>query len=280
MFESRNDPSTDPLMLWMSGGPGCSSQLALFGENGPYLVDSDLSLSLNEFSWNANATVIWIDQPAHTGYSYGGVPVHNEDGVAPDVFEFLQGFYDKYEAAGKDYRAVPFHIFGESYAGHYVPAVSREIVRRNEAGADPAIPLAGIAIGNGMTDPEIQYKHYIPFTEEHDLVSSSALTFMKATLEMCEPLIKACNSPDISPAGGYSACLSAYMFCNLGQVTPVQSTGVNPYDVRVPCGDSQLCYDFSDIDAYLAQDEVREAFGIPDHKRFVECNKMVDLVMA
>jgi len=53
------------------------------------------------------------------------------------------------------------------------------------------------------------------------------------------------------------------MFCNLGQTTPVTSTGVNPYDVRVPCGRNKLCYDFSNIDAYLALDEVREAFGVP-----------------
>ncbi|GMI25104.1 hypothetical protein TrRE_jg3542, partial [Triparma retinervis] len=74
MFESRNDPSTDPVILWMSGGPGCSSQLALFGENGPYVVEDDLTLKLNQQSWNNNATVIWVDQPVGTGFSYGGVP--------------------------------------------------------------------------------------------------------------------------------------------------------------------------------------------------------------
>ena len=203
MFESRNDPSTDPLMLWMSGGPGCSSQLALFGENGPYVVEDDLSLTLNPFSWNSNATVIWIDQPAHTGYSYGGVPVHNEDGVAPDVFDFLQGFFDKYET--KNYRDLPFHVFGESYAGHYVPAVTREIVRRNAAGADKPINLKGFAIGNGLTDPEVQYKSYVPYTEEHGLVEESALTFMKVTLKMCEPLIATCNSEQVSRAAGTCA---------------------------------------------------------------------------
>ena len=85
MFESRNDPSTDPVLLWMSGGPGCSSQLALFGENGPYIVEDDLSLTLNPQSWNNNATVIWVDQPVGTGFSYGGVPCHNEDCVGKDM---------------------------------------------------------------------------------------------------------------------------------------------------------------------------------------------------
>lgn len=77
LFESRNDPVTDPLILWLSGGPGCSSMLALFVENGPYRIvehgggaaveDSSRLLRLNPHSWNSNATVIYLDQPAGTG---------------------------------------------------------------------------------------------------------------------------------------------------------------------------------------------------------------------
>lgn len=77
LFESRNDPATDPLILWLSGGPGCSSMLALFVENSPYRIverrgnansdDSSRVLRLNPHSWNSNATVIYLDQPAGTG---------------------------------------------------------------------------------------------------------------------------------------------------------------------------------------------------------------------
>ncbi|GAB5371258.1 hypothetical protein AAMO2058_001563900, partial [Amorphochlora amoebiformis] len=76
-FESRGDPATDPFIIWMSGGPGCSSQLAMFAENGPYKVSKfadngtssadKYNLDLNEFSWNERATVLWIDQPAGAG---------------------------------------------------------------------------------------------------------------------------------------------------------------------------------------------------------------------
>lgn len=77
-FESRNDPANDPFIVWMSGGPGCSSQLALYAENGPYKVtrnggkkSQNFTVSLNPYSWNSNATVLWIDQPAGAGFSTG-----------------------------------------------------------------------------------------------------------------------------------------------------------------------------------------------------------------
>ena len=157
LFESRNDPASDPVMLWLSGGPGCSSQLAMFGENGPYIVEDDLSLTLNPHSWNNNATVIWLDQPVGTGFSYGGTPCHNEDCVSSDIYDFLSTLlFDKYD--GK-YGRNAFHVFGESYAGHYVPAISRKIVRENaDLGSDSStfIKFEGMAIGNGLTDPQEQ----------------------------------------------------------------------------------------------------------------------------
>ena len=276
MFESRNEPATDPVLLWMSGGPGCSSQLAMFGENGPYIVEDDLSLTLNPDSWNNNATVIWIDQPVGTGFSYGG-HVHNEEGVGKDMYDFIHEFLlNKYDGKYKD---LDFHVFGESYAGHYVPAVSREIVRRNaEAAEGDKINLVGMAIGNGLTDPETQYQGYIPFSEEHGLVSSATLKFMGGVLDICEPLIHGCNNND-SKGLAWSSCMGALMFCNIGLVTPIQATGINVYDVREQCEHKPLCYDFDNIDKYLAQDDVLKALGIPDEARWVECNKGVDIIM-
>ena len=60
-FPSQADPSKDPLVIWLTGGPGCSSELAIFMENGPFKIDpSTLKLSFNDYSWNKGANLIYV----------------------------------------------------------------------------------------------------------------------------------------------------------------------------------------------------------------------------
>ncbi len=61
--ESQSSLATDPTVLWLQGGPGCSSMFGLFVENGPYIIQDDGSFAENAFSWNANANLIFIDSP-------------------------------------------------------------------------------------------------------------------------------------------------------------------------------------------------------------------------
>eukprot|EP01083_Nonionella_stella_P275523 935755_1 len=172
-FESRNDPSTDPLYIWLTGGPGCSSMLALAVENGPYHIERDMSLSMNPYSWNSNASVIWVDQPASTGYSWSerGVPdeITNENQVADDLYEFMQIFLKN----NTKYQSLDFYVTGESYAGHYVPHFSRRIYEGNNnlQPGDVYINLKGLAIGDGLVDPYNQYPGYPPYALDHNLVS-------------------------------------------------------------------------------------------------------------
>ena len=44
LVESQGDPSTDPLIWWMNGGPGASSLVGLFAETGPLLLNEDNKL--------------------------------------------------------------------------------------------------------------------------------------------------------------------------------------------------------------------------------------------
>lgn len=77
MFEKRNqdeDLSSEdiPFVVWLTGGPGCSSTLALLTENGPCSVNPDgKTTTPNPNSWTEAAHVLWLDQPAGVGFSYG-----------------------------------------------------------------------------------------------------------------------------------------------------------------------------------------------------------------
>eukprot|EP01083_Nonionella_stella_P220895 789827_1 len=91
-FESRNNPLSSPLIMWLTGGPGCSSTLAMLAENGPCHVNTHASDTyLSNTSWTTNANVVWVDQPPGTGFSTGKKDL-NEDEIAADMYAFLQNF--------------------------------------------------------------------------------------------------------------------------------------------------------------------------------------------
>lgn len=98
-FESRNDTKNDPLVLWLTGGPGCASEIALFYENGPYhFMDDKKTLYSNDYSWNSNANLLYVDQPVGTGFSKGSVVSldTNEEEIAENMATFMISFLEKY----------------------------------------------------------------------------------------------------------------------------------------------------------------------------------------
>ena len=283
-FESRNDPAKDPIVLWLTGGPGCSSEVALFGENGPCKVNQDgKGTTLNPYSWNNNATLIYVDQPTGTGFSWGTGFDKNENMIASDMYDFLQQFYK----AHPEYQNLPFYIFGESYAGHYVPAVAQRIWEENQVPEEGKfiINLNGSSVGNGLVNPEVQYAKYPDMaasTNGHTpAVNATLHEAMKLAVPECQRLIRACN--DVSTkAPGVNAtyeCIQAMDFCNIALVEPFQLSGKNVYDMRIQCAVKPLCYDFSNVKTFLGQDSVRAELGIPSHVTWEDCNKEVTFGM-
>ncbi|KAL3618744.1 Serine carboxypeptidase-like 48 [Castilleja foliolosa] len=265
-FESRTKQS-DPVVIWLTGGPGCSSELALFYENGPYHITKNLSLTLNEFGWDKVSNLIYVDQPIGTGFSYSSDDDdirHNEEGVSNDLYDFLQAFFKAHpKLASND-----FYITGESYAGHYIPAFASRVNQGNKDKEGLHINLKGFAIGNGLTNPEIQYGVYTDYALDMKLISKSDHDRMNNTVLNCQKAIKTCG-----PDGG-SSCLEAYRDCNtiFNQIVDIAS-GVNYYDVRKKC-EGSLCYDFSDMESFLNLKSVRNALGVGDID-FVSCSSTV-----
>ena len=170
-FESRAEATPDtPLVIWLNGGPGASSLAGLFLENGPFTMHDDLTISPNSMSWNAEAHMLFWDQPVGTGYSNLKpiTYVNSEEEMSRQFVNALQSFYQKHP----EYRDNLLYITGESYAGKYIPYIACEITQRNNSASEPPINLKGMAIGDGWMNPESQTRDQIEYAYMLGLVDT------------------------------------------------------------------------------------------------------------
>ena len=271
-FEARNNPSDAPTVAWLTGGPGCSSMLALFGENGPCTINKDgKSTTLNKYSWTNNANMFWVDQPPGTGFSEGDADSGEEE-VANDMLGFLIALFDALPQYNRN-----FYVFGESYAGHYIPAITHKIFVYNSQNPSPKIDLKGMGIGNGLTDPSEQYKWYPKMaynsTTAPQVVTEEEYNEMESSVEMCTRLIDLCNQFD----GQNPTCFASMIYCNMKLMKPYQDHGMNPYDMRQKCEKPPLCYDFSEIDKFLNDPVTKKTLKADPSITWQQCNFQVNL---
>jgi carboxypeptidase C (cathepsin A) len=249
--ESRSAPAKDPLVLWLTGGPGCSSMMALLAENGPCHVQKNLTTSINEYSWNKEANVIWLDQPTGVGFSYGPKDEYDstEENVGENIYWFLQEFLAKHP----DLADREFFVTGESYGGHYVPAAASYIAHKNalrhSGDAMRHINLAGIAIGNGITDPIVQYDFSVDMAFNSyniSLLDEAQIADMRTAQPVCHELNVKCQTDA-------TACIQALEYCGEHLESPYMTAGRNPYDIRQECHEENVmnCFDFDHIIKYL-----------------------------
>jgi carboxypeptidase C (cathepsin A) len=134
---AKNNPETAPLLYWTSGGPGCSGLLASLSEQGPYQPISDgkggVKLALRDVTWNENYNMVYVEQPdvGFTNVEPGTGPRVWTDGeIARRNADFLEGFFVKFPAFKKN----DFAISSESYGGHYIPTLAKELISRINSG--------------------------------------------------------------------------------------------------------------------------------------------------
>ncbi|KAI5968358.1 hypothetical protein KGF57_000217 [Candida theae] len=255
LFESRNNPAEDPVILWLSGGPGCSSNIGLALELGPSLVNASIVPEFNPYSWNSNATVVFLDQPAQVGFSTGGSIPFTTEQAAVDFTNFVALFRQKYP----QYADLDFHIAGESYAGHYIPKFAASVV-------EAKLPLKSVLIGNGITDVLNQYR------EVANMGCGAGGIGQIYTDEECEAYDTYYNR--FVPFGllCYAHPNPVTCFVSLLATPNKPDSGdLNPYDSRVKCGESPLCYSqINDLTEYFNIPEVQKALGV--EKNFTACN--------
>jgi cathepsin A (carboxypeptidase C) len=257
MFYAEENKDTAPLVMWLTGGPGCASEVAVFMENGPYKIDKAQNMTLNPSSWHKAANMIYVDNPIGTGFSPAASEddfVTSEDGVAEGLHAFLRNFVkENPEFEGRD-----FYITGESYAGHYIPAISYELV---ENGADTGLNFKGSAIGNGWVNPYVQYPEYAKFSLENGLIDEATHTQMVADFKTCQDLVK--NSPWYE-AFPYCQSIVAEVIGNPPKF--------NVYNIKEPCSYPPLCYDMSPETTFCNDIDNQAQLGITGKPSWETCN--------
>ncbi|KNE59101.1 hypothetical protein AMAG_03444 [Allomyces macrogynus ATCC 38327] len=209
--KERQALSVDKTIIWLNGGahsrigPGCSSLEGMLLENGPFLVESNGSLTKNPFGWHKHANVLYVDQPAGTGFSTGS-KAQNQKEIADDFVLFLKGFFDVFPQLQPSHLyalALAMYLAGESYAGTYIPYIATAILERNQrtnaavTATAATVPwrLDGLLIGNGWMDSVAQYRSYIDFAVQRGLLSGSFLSAAELKWDSCKRDLAALGNP-------------------------------------------------------------------------------------
>lgn len=269
-FESRNDPHNDPVILWLNGGPGCSSLEGLFFELGPSMLGADLQPIHNPYSWNSNASVIFLDQPVNVGMSWSPESVKDTRTGAKDVAALLSLFFQKFP----EYPSTDFHIAGESYAGHYIPAIAKDLTTQATYGQ--FYRLNTIMIGNGLIDDLHQSPSYADMAcgngGANAVLNRNQCNQVRQQIPAFQRLAQQCYA-----SGDVQSCSRAGQASNQ-MLQTYFNTGMNIYDIRKTCDRTpdNLCYaELEYVSSYLNQQSVRDAIGA-DVTRYTSCNNTIN----
>ncbi len=228
----RGAPLDAPLLLWLNGGPGCSSFDGFVYEHGPFRFGRGPlgrpSLSRNAYAWSSLAHVLYLDSPAGVGLSYGDAAAGdystNDTQTAADADAFLRAFLARHGWLA-DKR---LFIAGESYAGIYVPVLARTVLQNNAraagdtssaAAALPQLNLVGYAVGNGCTDEMFDGNALPSFAFGKSLISVDQYAALRA----------ACPHDQYWNASAGGACAEAL------DALDATLAGLNLYDILEPC---------------------------------------------
>nr|XP_034916632.1 serine carboxypeptidase-like 3 isoform X1 [Populus alba] len=201
-IKSHRNHKDDPLLLWLTGGPGCSAFSGLAFEIGPINFEekeyngSLPTLVFNPYSWTQVSSIIFIDLPVSTGFSYARTPLALQRSDFKQVSQAEQ-FLRKWLMDHQEFLSNPVYISGDSYSGIIVPAVVQKISNGNNDGIKPLINLKGYTLGNPFTDPTFDFNSRIPFSHGMGLISD----------ELYESLKKSCGGEYQSTDPENSECL-------------------------------------------------------------------------
>ncbi|KAG2716096.1 hypothetical protein I3760_03G108100, partial [Carya illinoinensis] len=193
--EAEGNPASKPLVLWLNVGPGCSSiGTGAFIEHGPFRP-SGYNLVENEYSWNKETNMLYLESPAGVGFSYSSnksfYSYVDDEITAQDSLLFLKLWFAKFP----EYQNRDFFIAGESYTGHYVPQLAHLIVQSNVK-----FKLKGIAIETPLLEFAIDFNAPNEYYWSHGLISDAVYSLLSKYCNSSLMMREAINGGFLSPA--------------------------------------------------------------------------------
>ncbi|XP_062165070.1 serine carboxypeptidase-like 6 [Alnus glutinosa] len=129
--KSERSPKEDPLLLWLIGGPGCSGWTGVAFEIGPLNLIEEYNgtlpeLVLNPHSWTKESSIIFMDSPVGTGFSYARTPAASQSSDLKQVHQLHQ-FLVKWLIEHPEFVSNAFYVGGHSYTDISVPILVQQI---------------------------------------------------------------------------------------------------------------------------------------------------------
>ena len=276
-FPSRNNPETSPLVIWLTGGPGCSSMMALSFENGAFSVNLTTGIpEKRTWAWNRNAHTLFVDQPIGTGFSVcgSGNYIKGEFGVQKDFYLFFTRWLDLPQY--QQFKGRPLYLTGESYSGHYVPYIGHYFYNQG----NPDVNLQGIAFGNGWTYPQQQYPAYLNFSilpenAKYTKVSKKEVAYLRKITPLCGQL--GYFNHQLFTFGWENVCGILENVINKPSDPTKYAQKFNRYDIRQTCKkEFPLCYDQTKLDEFYNSEKVQKFLGV--NKKWASCDDKVGQV--
>lgn len=275
--------------FWLNGGPGCSSMDGALLESGPFRVNKDREIVYNKGSWHKLTDMVFVDQPAGTGFSYTDEYRHDLDQIAQDFLVFLKKYFEIFpEDLQND-----IYLSGESYAGQYIPYIAQAILNFNKDQQNQQnnqkYNLKGLLIGNGWISPNEQSLSDAQFAINAKLVSPSDKVWPKlaAEIEECQKIVNQVDSTfndgeihdyEIS-SDVCERILTTILSSSRDPSKPNNEQCINMYDYTLrdtypQCGSNwpnELAY----VSPFLNSEQVVKNLNLNFVKKWVECSGRV-----
>ncbi|KAM7196541.1 pheromone-processing carboxypeptidase KEX1 [Naviculisporaceae sp. PSN 640] len=277
-FQNKHIANKQRTVIWLNGGPGCSSEDGALMEIGPYRLKDDKTLEYNEGAWNEFANVMFVDNPVGTGFSYVDTDsyLHELDDMADQFITFLE----KWFAIFPEYETDDLYIAGESYAGQHIPYIARHILARNkQAGIKTKWNLAGLLIGNGWISPREHYESYLQFAFSKKLIEKGTPTAgkLEAQLRICQKDMSVAEKLPVD-LPSCETILQDFLRLTAKPGKDGQLECFNMYDVRkkdtYPSCGMNWPPDLVHVTPYLRRSDVTTALHVNANKAtgWTECN--------